>query len=1584
MKYVASIVSLLVLLIAAGAFAQHLVQTKDTHEPDRILDDWMTITHERISASEYNPSMQSSDYKGTQFPEPRLHFANRTHNLRLYFDDESIVLMPRIAQGTQPWNIEFGLKSTGCVANPKITNNKIMYENNNVVLEFANSPTGIEQKVIILKKPSGQNNLSTKMKIGTQGIQCSRRSNDELTFSNEQSTLTYRVLTVEDENQRALRSSIKHDDQGYISFSVQDENAIYPIHMKILISSNNENSISGPGSYASVLRQDPDWSAESDQAYANFGFSVSDAGDVNGDGYSDVIVGAHAYDNGQAQEGRVFVYHGSSSGLTQDPVWIAESDQAYAYFGSSVSSAGDVNGDGYSDVIIGAYAYDNGQTNEGRAFVYHGSNSGIIQNPSWTAESDQAYANFGQSVSSAGDVNGDGYSDVIVGAYQFDNGQTNEGRAFVYHGSITGLAQTPDWTAESDQVYANFGFSVSDAGDVNGDGYSDVIVGAYQFGNGQANEGRAFVYHGSITGLAQTPDWTAESDQGNARFGWSVSSAGDVNGDGYSDVIVGAYSYDNGQADEGRVFVYHGGSSGLTQEPIWTAESNQGNAFFGCSVSSAGDVNASGFSDVIIGAYLYDIAQVDEGVAFVYPGCPTGLLQTPCWSAGCNQNQAYFGWSVSSAGDVNGDGYTDVIVGAYSYDNGETNEGAAFAYHSTATPLHNIMALNMVEPSDEQYPEFSTIHPSAAFMNTGIYQENNIPVTFLIKLDDVAVYTSTIIIDSLAQQADTLIVFDDFTLGTCGSHYQAVSFSNLPADSYFVDDTVGPKDFAAARMYELTAPGCDAWKYPNADSGYVPNPNSAYWIAVTQQEVQQISALDSMWWVTAGALDEAHQDLQLYGIQFDVPDTMIEAIAVEWWGHHGEQIHHACGMYFWNHQTETWSQRVDTFNVNEDVLIQCTLPTDSVNMFVSSSAYMYAAVGADYNEVACCPLLFTHNEKEDIFIGDIIVGCDLGMWVDRVLGNNFYVPPDYDEYVKINGEYLENVDGKYYLTVNEMLQEVSYLDEVSLYVVDHPADYDVFPQEALIYPGYQGLSIYSSQESSLRAATDEQGYDILHTLEAIDRIYAPFEKSGITGFTNPFTITLDVGELEDSSSAVLFLFGSTRFQDSDEVEPASDIYHANKRGMKLRNPTVEVVDASGRWKKVSSCGMPRGHKKTITYPLYDQYGKTIFKSSDHRLRITIYTEVYLDKAWVSCHTADDFRTIELKPEVAELHYYGYADYRSHDDKYPGEYYYGKKGQRDYANVAGYYTKYGNVLPLLDAADSKFVIMCHGDEISLEFGAQKLPKLPDGWKRDFVFATKGFYKMARPGRAYAYSVDPLPFYGMREDMSANGVGYYPYDPGPNLLASLLGRVYGKIVFDYPFSLSDALTMIKAHLTGKVKDKYPEELTAYCQEWNTRHVGAYYPDCYADAPPHLNLEKVPLYEDEGEWPTHLASLGIPFGDHSLHSNYVRVLLVTTVPIGTAEHKIESPMEFVCKIGHPNPFREFTAINYSIASPVCVRVTIYDVTGRLVRTLTDDVQQPGSYQLTWDGTDDSMRRCAAGAYCVKIAAGKHKITKKLISIR
>ena len=417
------------------------------------------------------------------------------------------------------------------------------------------------------------------------------------------------------------------------------------------------------------LADSPSWTHD--------GGAVSTAGDVNGDGYSDVIVGDSSYDGGEIDEGRAFVFHGSAGGLNTNPAWIEEGDQEDALFGN-VGFAGDVNGDGYSDVIIGATHFDNGEVNEGRAFVYHGSASGLATAPAWTAESNQAEANFGAAVANAGDVNGDGFADVIIGAHFWDGGQMDEGRAYLYLGSASGLAASPAWTAESNQVQAYLGFGAAGAGDLNRDGYGDVIVSAYGYDAGQLNEGRVYAYHGSPAGIPASPSWTIESNLPFAHMGMRVSTAGDVNGDGYSDVLIAAPVLSNGESLEGRVDAYHGSASGLAASPAWTVESNEAQAWFGFGVATAGDVNGDGYSDVIIGSSFIDSA-TEGGRAHAYFGSASGLQAEPVWTVESEEAGEEFGFTVSTAGDVNGDGYSDVLVGAL-----DSTEGSAFLFMTNA------------------------------------------------------------------------------------------------------------------------------------------------------------------------------------------------------------------------------------------------------------------------------------------------------------------------------------------------------------------------------------------------------------------------------------------------------------------------------------------------------------------------------------------------------------------------------------------------------------------------------------------------------------------------------------------------------------------------------------------------------------------------------------------------------------------------------------------------------------------------------------------------------------------------------------
>jgi hypothetical protein len=451
---------------------------------------------------------------------------------------------------------------------------------------------------------------------------------------------------------------------------------------------------------------------ESNQASAALGTSVAGAGDVDGDGFADVIVGAPAYDDVEAEEGAAFVFLGSELGVADGNPGTAatqlESDQASAQLGGSVSAAGDVDGDGYADVIVGARYYNAGLGwGEGAAFVFLGGASGVADgNPATAAADikvDGDMVSFGASVSSAGDVNGDGYADVIVGAPEYDSGDPAEGAAFLFLGSVAGITSQSVVSAaarfESDQADAQLGGCVASAGDVNGDGYADMIVGASLYDAGEIDEGAAFVFLGGASGIAggdpAASDTQLESNQATAWLGTSVSGVGDLNGDGYADVIVGAPTYDAGEVDEGAAFVFLGSASGIADGDPGTAdtqlEGDQAGAWFGFSVSGAGDVNGDGYADLIVGASDYSAGQSYEGAAFIYLGSASGIADGDPVTADAqlesNQADAYLGWSVSGAGDVNGDGYADVIVGSAAYTAGEAIEGAAFVFHGGASGI---------------------------------------------------------------------------------------------------------------------------------------------------------------------------------------------------------------------------------------------------------------------------------------------------------------------------------------------------------------------------------------------------------------------------------------------------------------------------------------------------------------------------------------------------------------------------------------------------------------------------------------------------------------------------------------------------------------------------------------------------------------------------------------------------------------------------------------------------------------------------------------------------------------------------------
>lgn len=401
--------------------------------------------------------------------------------------------------------------------------------------------------------------------------------------------------------------------------------------------------------------------------------------DFDADGYSELAVGSPFVNT---PIGRAHVYRGGPTGPSQDRRWVLQASRSVAQFGGA-STVGDFNGDGYPDLAMGA-PLDFGDL--GAVHIFYGRADGL-----GTGVAEQVLSGtdgpmplFGAALSGAGDLNGDGYSDLVVGAPR----ALTAGRVYVYYGGAQGLGEMPSVVLSAPGLAdARFGGAVAQVGDLDGDGDTDLLVGAE---NAVSFAGRAFVFLGDRAGVSRTPTLTLTYPAGG-QFGASVTALGDANGDGYPDLAAGAPF---ALAGVGATLVFSGGPAVLANTAgVVVPGTGADTAGFGAAVSGVGDLDGDGFDDLAVGAPR---SANFTGRVFVYPGAPGGP-STPRPPLQSSEGPGvYFGGALAGPRDLNGDGFFDLVASA---DRARSFEGIVYVYRGGASGLSAPSALASPEPS---------------------------------------------------------------------------------------------------------------------------------------------------------------------------------------------------------------------------------------------------------------------------------------------------------------------------------------------------------------------------------------------------------------------------------------------------------------------------------------------------------------------------------------------------------------------------------------------------------------------------------------------------------------------------------------------------------------------------------------------------------------------------------------------------------------------------------------------------------------------------------------------------------------------
>ncbi len=405
-----------------------------------------------------------------------------------------------------------------------------------------------------------------------------------------------------------------------------------------------------------------------------------------------------------------------------------------------------------------------------------------------------------------------------------------------------------------------------------------------------------------------------------------------------------------------------------------------------------------------------------------------------------------------------------------------------------------------------------------------------------------------------------------------------------------------------------------------------------------------------------------------------------------------------------------------------------------------------------------CPFLYVYDGERYQFVTDLLWRAPLGL----ITSMGFIAPDETKDFVKISGSQIQPKSGKYILKITEELWETAYFDMVKLIAVDHPVGTGIFVNEQYTPPPFAEFKIYGvAEKRHPKAAFTHQGTEVSDALRTFDYRYAVEHEPGIhQGVVAPHAIILDLGDVPNDTPLVLFLTGWIFPTDT-----SINVSLFQNPSVSPRFPSIAVKNHMQEWEPViDMIGLPAGKNKTITV---DLTGK--FLSDERLVRIETDLQIYWDAVFFTVGRQEvPTQITELNPDSAELHYRGFSEMYRPTPHAPHLFDYKKVTTAGkWRDIAGYYTRYGDVTPLLQEIDDMYVILNAGDEITVEFDESRLPELKAGWKRDFVLFSDGWDKDGDINTVTSQTVTPLPFHGMSE---------YPYPDTENYPDDVMHRRY----------------------------------------------------------------------------------------------------------------------------------------------------------------------------------------------------------------